>query len=40
MAFPGKTAGFGATAEEVEKSLPGDELVSSPLLETTHAISR
>jgi hypothetical protein len=39
MAFPGKTARFGATAEEAGKSLPGDELVSSPLLETTHAIT-
>lgn len=39
MAFPGKTACFGATAEEAGRALPGDELVLSPLLETTHAMT-
>ena len=39
MAFPGKTTCFGATAEEACLSLPGDELVLSPLLEATHAVT-
>jgi hypothetical protein len=30
---------WGASAEEVEMSLPGDELVPQPRLETTHAIT-
>ena len=39
MAFPGKTSYFGATTEEAHMSLPGDELVASPLLEATQAIT-
>ena len=30
---------WGATDDEVHRSLPGDELVPHPMLETTHAIS-
>ena len=29
---------WGATDEEVHKSLPGDEIVPHPMLETTHAV--
>jgi hypothetical protein len=39
MAFPGKATCFGSTAEEACTPLPGDELVLSPFLETTHAIT-
>lgn len=30
---------WGATDEEVHKSLPGDEIVPHPMLETTHTVS-
>jgi len=30
---------WGATDEEVQKPLPGDEVVPHPMLETTHAAS-
>ena len=30
---------WGATDEEVHKPLPGDEVVSHPMLETTHAVT-
>ena len=30
---------WGATDEEVHEPLPGDEVVSHPMLETTHAVS-
>src|SRR5947209_19070429 len=31
--------GWGATEEEVHRSLPGDDLVPQPRVETTHAIT-
>jgi hypothetical protein len=30
---------WGATDEEVHKPLPGDEVVSHPVLETTHTVT-
>ena len=30
---------WGATEDEVHRSLPGDDLVPHPMLETTHAIT-
>lgn len=39
LALPGKANYFGATKDEVQMPLPGDDIVASPVLEATHAIT-
>jgi hypothetical protein len=38
-AFPGNVTYFGATKDELEMPLPGDDIVATPVLETTHALT-
>jgi hypothetical protein len=39
MRIQGKVVGWGASADELQMVLPGDELVQNPFFESTHAIS-